>query len=147
MILLDAQALFSRTRLANLLDPAIAAAKGPVERHHLFPKAYLAKLGISGIRETNQIANYAYLEWGDNLDISDRAPAEYVPELKSRFGPAELVRMYRHHALPEDWEHMDYQLFLERRRELIAGVIRDGYNMLAAEVEPQYEDLDLTAII
>ena len=147
LVLLDAQALFSLTRLGNLLDPAIAAAKGPIDRHHLFPKAYLAKLGISKTREANQIANYAYLEWRDNLDVSDRAPAEYVPELERRFGPEELARMYRHHALPEDWEHMDYQSFLEQRRELMAGVIRDGYNMLAEELEPQYEDIDLTEII
>ena len=149
LVLLNAQALFSRIRLADLLDPAITAAKGPAERHHLFPKAHLARLGISGTRETNQIANYAYLEWGDNLGISDKVPAEYVPALERRFTPAELARMYRHHALPEDWEHMDYQPFLERRRELIAGVIRDGYNLLSAEVgaEPLHDALDLPETI
>ena len=75
LVLLNAKALFSRIRLADLLDPAIAAAKGPVERHHLFPRAHLGRLGISGTRETNQIANYAYLEWIDNLDAADRPPA------------------------------------------------------------------------
>lgn len=137
LVLLNANALFSRIRLADLLDPAIMAARGPVERHHLFPKAHLARLGISSARETNQIANYAYLEWGDNMDAGDRPPADYLPELKRRFGPAESSRMYRHHALPEGWEHMDYHSFLERRRELIAGVIRDGYDLLATDVDPE----------
>ena len=149
LVLLNAKPLFSRIRLADLLDPAISAAKGPVERHHLFPRAYLARLGITGTRETNQIANYAYLEWSDNAAAADQAPADYLPKLKGRFGPAELAVMYRHHALPEGWEHMDYHSFLERRRELIAGVIRDGYNLLATEVdpEPMPDPFDLTETI
>lgn len=38
--------------------------------------------------------------------------------------------MYYWHALPENWENMDYVEFLEQRRERIANVIRDGYRQL-----------------
>jgi len=52
------------------------ANRAAVERHHLFPKGFLSKQGITATRETNQIANYALLEWGDNTDISDQAPLD-----------------------------------------------------------------------
>ena len=40
-----------------------------MERHHLFPRAYLQRLGYSSTRDRNQIANYALVEWKDNIDI------------------------------------------------------------------------------
>ncbi len=69
LVLLDARALFFRSKVSELLDPASRGIRGAVERHHLFPKGYLEKLGITDLRETNQIANYALVEWGDNMKI------------------------------------------------------------------------------
>src|SRR6266496_2945458 len=71
--------LFSDQKIQNMLDPSVHANRSAVERHHLFPKAHLHKVGITETRETNQIANFAPVEWGDNADISDRSPAEYLP--------------------------------------------------------------------
>ncbi len=127
LVLLDARALFSSIKVADLLDPSMQANRAAVERHHLFPKGFLSRQGITATRETNQIANYALVEWGDNTDISDQAPMTYLPNMKARFGPAELERMYRLHALPPNWEHLDYREFLEKRRELMAQVISGGY--------------------
>ena len=62
MNLLDARVLFSKMKVSELLDPAMKARKSAIERHHLFPKGYLAKLGIKELRDTNQIANYALVE-------------------------------------------------------------------------------------
>ncbi|MDQ7788761.1 MAG: DUF262 domain-containing protein [Clostridia bacterium] len=132
LVLLDAQALFSKIRVAELLDPVSQGMRAAVERHHLFPKGYLQTLGITELRETNQIANYALVEWGDNTKISDQSPEAYLPALKARFSKEELARMYHWHALPENWEQMDYRDFLEQRRELIAQVILDGYRTLDA---------------
>ncbi|GBE58377.1 divergent AAA domain protein [bacterium BMS3Abin01] len=133
LVLLDARALFSKLKIADLLDPATQGSRKSVERHHLFPKGYLATLGITSLRDTNQIANYAYVEWGDNTSISDQAPEEYLPEYESRFGEKELKQMYHWHALPAGWEKLEYRDFLERRRELIAGIIEEGYKSLTAE--------------
>ncbi|MGV6817712.1 MAG: RNA-binding domain-containing protein [Thiotrichales bacterium] len=129
--LLDARVLFSQQKVSELIDPATAGHKSSLERHHLFPKAYLKRLGISDKRETNQIANYAMVEWGDNLKISDQPPAEYVPVLKQRFNGKELERMYYWHALPDDWENMEYREFLRQRRELMGKAIEDAYDSLA----------------
>jgi len=57
-VILDARVLFSKARVSDLLDPALHAHRSAVERHHLFPKGYLKTLGITEIRDTNQIANY-----------------------------------------------------------------------------------------
>lgn len=132
LVLLGAKALFSDIEVADLLDPAIISSKAAVDRHHLFPKGYLAKLGINDIRDTNQIANYAFVEYGDNIKISDASPAEYLPLLMP--SDQELVKkMYYWHALPKNWELLDYPKFLEKRRELIAKVIYDGYRRLKSD--------------
>ncbi|HOI57808.1 MAG TPA: DUF262 domain-containing protein [Methanoculleus sp.] len=148
-VLLDARALFSNARVGDLLDPATHASRSAVERHHLYPKGYLATLNVTDTRETNQIANYAYVEWGDNNKIADRAPAGYLPQLRARFTHPELADMYHYHALPENWEQMDYHTFLEQRRELMAQIIREGYQRLVVgnESKPKTEAFDLSFII
>ncbi len=129
--LLDAKVLFSQMRVNELLDPAIKAKKSALDRHHLFPKGYLKTIGITEQRETNQIANYALVEWTDNIDISDKAPVKYVPIYESRFSENELEQMYYWHALPKNWHLIEYREFLEQRRKKIAQIIRDGYKKLA----------------
>lgn len=130
--LLDARGLFSNIKVSELLDPALRGKKSALERHHLFPKAYLTKLNIKGTRETNQIANYALVEWADNIAISDHPPAEYFPRYAQRFSGEELAKMYYWHALPEGWEHLDYYAFLDARRKRLAQVIQDGFSQLQA---------------
>jgi len=108
--------------------------RAAIERHHLFPKGYLKSIGITELRETNQIANFALVEWGDNADVSDRAPADYLPEYRDKLGPKELQKMYGWHGLPDGWETMAYPDFLMRRRDLIAGIIKEGFARLSGEV-------------
>ncbi|MGB4235864.1 MAG: DUF262 domain-containing protein [Methanoregulaceae archaeon] len=129
-VLLDAKVLFSNHKVSYLLDPTSRGIKTAVDRHHLFPKGYLHKLGIMELRDTNQIANISLVEWSDNIKISDQSPAEYIPVLESRFGKDELTRMYHCHALPDAWEQMQYREFLEARRILIARVIQEAYQKL-----------------
>ncbi len=128
--LLDARVLFSHMKVSELLDPASKANKSATERHHLFPKGYLATIGVTDPRDTNQIANYALVEWADNLHISDEPPAEHFPKYSRRLEPRELADMCYWHALPEGWERMKYREFLEARRRRIASVIRDGFARL-----------------
>ena len=128
--LLDAQVLFSQMKVSKLIDPALKAKKSAIERHHLFPKNYLKKLDITELRVTNQIANYALVEWTDNIDISDEAPSKYLPRYLERFGEHARKQMYYWHALPEGWESMEYENFLISRRKAIANVIRDGFERL-----------------
>ncbi|MCK5134009.1 MAG: DUF262 domain-containing protein [Candidatus Sabulitectum sp.] len=149
LVLKDARVLFSNAKVNELLDPAIHANRSAIERHHLFPKGYLAKLRIVDTRETNQIANYAYVEWMDNNNIDDQPPVDYLPQFKDRFRETELAGMYHCHALPDNWEQMEYHSFLEKRRDLMAVIIREGYNQLitSSETEAMIEEFDLTSVI
>ncbi len=128
--LLNAQVLFSEIRIPELLDPTIKSKKAPIERHHLFPKGYLKKVGINERRITNTLANYALVEWSDNIEISDNAPFEYVPKYEKRFSTKVLNQMYYWHALPKNWYNLDYGEFVQDRQKRIAKVIRKGFEKL-----------------
>lgn len=55
------------------------------------------------MQQVNQIANYALVEWIDNIGISDPDPAEYWPAevaKKPHLGAERLVRQRYRHALP-----------------------------------------------
>ena len=133
LCILDAPVLYSRMRVRDLLDPTSRAQRAALERHHLFPRKYLQRLGITEPREIHQVANFTLVEWQDNAAISDRAPAEYVPEMERRFSPEELRAMYRYHALPERWYEMEYFDFLEERRRRMAAIIREGVQRLGGD--------------
>jgi hypothetical protein len=141
MNLLDARVLFSTLTVKELLDPATKSKKSAIERHHLFPRGYLKSLGITSTSRINRIANYAFVEWPENISISDKKPAEYFPALWEKVPKGHREQMRFVHALPEGWEHMEYADFLAERRKLLAKVIRAGYEMLEKGVGPFDEDL------
>jgi hypothetical protein len=129
--LLHAKVLFSHKKVVDLLDPTQRGEKAAAERHHLFSKKYLKGKGIKTTREINQIANFALVEWDDNIGISGTAPADYWPVYSQRFDEQELTRMRHWHALPLNWHLMEYQEFLEARRRLMAMVIKEGFGHIA----------------
>jgi Uncharacterized conserved protein len=132
LCILDAPVLYSSLTVRQLLDPGVLPAKKHLERHHLFPKAWLRRRGITGRRLVNQAANFALLEWPDNLSISDRPPAEYAPLMEQHWDPARLGEMYRSHALPDRWYEMEYETFLAERARRMAAVIREAFTRLGA---------------
>ena len=139
--LLNAKALFSKKLVRDTLDPSLHAHKSAVERHHLFPKNYLKQLNFNSTRITNQIANYALVEWNDNIKISDQPPSEYFAQYWDRFTPKEQADQAYWHALPKDWDQMEYQAFLGARRKGIAKVISAGFEHLThGEVLVDAED-------
>lgn len=127
--LLHAEVLFGKMQVGDLLDPKVSPPRG-VERHHLFPKAYLSSIGIVGTRQTNAIANMAYLDWSENAEISSKAPNVYWPLMSASLNTARLKNQTRLHALPIGWEQLDYSSFLAKRRNLISDVVRTGFETL-----------------
>jgi hypothetical protein len=142
---LDADALLSTTSVRSWLDPAQLAVKG-IERHHLFPKKHLStKLKVANPRLINQIANYAMVEWSDNIAISDRAPSEYWQlelQKKPKILTGERLEKQRYwHAIPSNWPNIEYEEFLRERRLLIANVVKDAFGKLSdSSYEPTYEE-------
>ena len=98
-----------------------------LERHHVFPKAFL-RTKYDSSRSTdknlmNEIANKAFITQKSNIKILDRPPAEYLPEideeqLRKQFVPLD----------PQLHTLENYESFLEKRRQLIA----DGINEFLA---------------
>lgn len=135
--ILDADVLLSNLKVRDWFSPDRATVKG-LEKHHLFPRAYLrSELKITTTRSINQVANQALVEWSDNVSISDKAPSEYWhEEVQARnIGAERLAHQMWWHALPEGWTDLKYNDFLEKRRRRIAQVTREGFKKLS---DPNY---------
>jgi len=137
LTILDAKVLFSEQKVSEMLDISTKEPRSPIERHHLFPRNFLNSTGFKLTAQKNQIANYALVEWGDNAKIKDDAPSDYFPKFKERFSDKELERMYYWHALPDNWENLEYEVFLRERREMIAVVVKDAYSKFGSEIEEE----------
>lgn len=117
--------LYMLTRMGSARDwgtglPLKASLLGRMSRlevHHIFPKAQLYKHKY-GRSEANAITNFCFLTKDTNLNISDRLPEEYFPEIESRH-PGALASQW----IPMDrnlWKIENYRGFLEARKELLA---------------------------
>lgn len=111
--------------------------------HHLFPRNYLKKQGLSRGRY-NQIANYAIAQSEINIAIGDKPPAVYFSELleqveggKKRYGGITdkdlLASNLLEHCIPIDIFNSlanSYDQFLVERRKLMALKIKEYFNNL-----------------
>ena len=132
----DAKILFSKSNLlvSKLFEPGTDGNRKSLEKHHLFPKAYLKSLGYPDSK-INQMANYAFIDWKDNMDILDDAPSVYYPIVCEGKSEDEIRRMEEENALPHGWENMVYEDFLEVRRKLMAAKIKTAFEQLKKNVE------------
>ena len=131
---LGSPVLFSRKLVGDLYDPSLKTKKRRLEKHHIFPRNYLiSKYGFDSNKDKakiNQIANLTFLEFEDNIEISDTTPKEYYAMIKDRFTENELKDVLEQHAIPENFYELEYDKFLEYRRKLMAGVIRKAFNKI-----------------
>ncbi len=111
--------------------------------HHVFPRNYLQKEGLSRSRY-NQIANYVVMQSEINIAIGDKPPKRYFTELweqcsnkKPRYGGItdadQLQANFTAHCIPREMEAKvveDYDEFLKERRMLMSAKIRDYYRTL-----------------
>jgi hypothetical protein len=127
--ILDAEMLFSDLKISTMLDPLVTPVKD-MERHHLFPKAFLKRLNIAENHVVNAISNMSFVDWTDNLAISDTPPMEYWGAMIANIQKSQLDNQMFWHALPIGWEQLDYSEFCEKRRKMIGEVIRQGFHKL-----------------
>lgn len=142
--ILDADVLLATSKVKDWLSPR-RGVKG-IEKHHLFPRDYLKnKLGLKDNKRINQVANFALVEWSDNIAISNQPPKEYWPQevADKKLEVARRVRQEEWHALPDGWTTLDYDDFLHQRRVLMARVVHEGFKRLT---DPNYEP-DLTKMV
>lgn len=122
--------LFSTTPTSKFFVVGGHGKKSAIDIHHIFPKHYLALLGFDDDRDRNQIANYAYLDYSTNIDISDNPPAEYVKTYRKKLGEEGYQLACFLNALPLNFESLSYHEFLNERRILMAKLIQKAYNKL-----------------
>lgn len=112
--------------------------------HHIFPRKYLIRNGITEKNRYNQIANFTYLDTMVNKLISDDAPNIYFQ--KAANGCADGIAIYgnisdtkslndnlKSNCIPESIVSMDadnYNEFLQIRRSLMAEKIKEYYYSL-----------------
>lgn len=123
--------LFSTTTQAAKMLPGSSGDKKAIDKHHIFPKHYLTEIGYESDRDRNQIANFTYLDYNTNIDISDDPPSEYVTRYREKLGEEEYKKTCAENALPENFESMSYPEFLEKRRKLMAQIVKKAYLKLS----------------
>ena len=128
--------LFSHINLpvSAFSQPGVDGTKKALEKHHLFPKTYLKDKGCTDT-QINQMANYAYIDWNDNMTILNKAPAEYYPVVCEGMSDDEVIKMESDNALPHGWERMEYDEFLLQRRKLMARIIKQAFLTLKDRAE------------
>ena len=122
--------LFSNTPQSKYWLIGTDGEKKSIDKHHIFPKHYLETIGIASDRDRNQLANFTYLDYNTNIDISDDEPAVYVERYKSKLGEDNYAKHLADNAIPLGFEHLDYFEFLDERRKLMAGIIKKAYMKL-----------------
>lgn len=122
--------LFSTAPLSQYFVLGTRGDKNSVDKHHIFPKHYLEKIGYSNDRDRNQIANFTYLDYATNIDISDDPPIEYVGRYREKLGEEGYKLACAQNALPENFEQLSYPEFLNKRRLLMAQIVKKAYNEL-----------------
>ena len=133
--MLGAKILFSKSNLSvsKLFEPGTDGNRKSLEKHHLFPRAYLKAQGLTE-GKINQMANYAFIDWKDNMSILDEAPSKYYPIVCEGKSAEDIARMEEENALPHGWENMPYDDFLAERRKLMAAKIKQAYEVLRNNV-------------
>ena len=129
--IMNAKILFSKSNLlvSKLFEPGTDGNRKSLEKHHLFPKAYLKSQGYTDSK-INQMANYAFIDWKDNMEILDEAPSVYYPAVCAGMSTEQIRAMEDENALPHGWENMLYEDFLVERRKLMAAKIKEAFESL-----------------
>ena len=110
--------------MTDITGTGLPLKRGPLGRmnqlevHHIFPKSRLYQKGYHRT-EVNALANFCFLTKDTNLQISDRFPEEYFPEVESKH-PGALASQWVP-TDPELWKVENYRDFLAERRRLLAA--------------------------
>lgn len=121
--------LFSDKKIANLFNPLLIPNKSLLDKHHIFPKGYLDKINVNDLIYKNQVANFVYLGFKENINISDKAPKDYFPEYIKE-SPNDIQEEFRNHAIPSNILDLTYDEFLKERRKLMVKYIKEYFEKI-----------------
>jgi hypothetical protein len=107
-----------------------------LEMHHIFPRAYLRRHGISA-NDTNNLGNIAFQTRETNRALGARVPSEYMPEVAASW-PGALESQWIP-TDPELWKVENYHRFLDARRRLLAEAADEMLETLGSGAIPPAE--------
>ncbi len=121
-------------------------AEEGIDDHHVFPAAYLERRGVAPARMRDCVLNRTLIDRTTNQMISDRAPSDYLAEIKSTPG-FPFVPVLTSHGLPAATDSPllrdDYEAFLAWRQEHLWQEIRRVTGAtVAADLEADDKDLE-----
>lgn len=120
-------------------------AEEGIDDHHVFPAAYLERRGVAPARTRDCVLNRTLIDRTTNQMISDRAPSDYLAEIRDTPGfPFDTV--LASHTLPTGTNSPllcdDYEAFLDWRQESIWQEIRRATGAtVAADLEADDKDM------
>ena len=117
--------------------------------HHIFPTNYLAHHAGKNSLDHNSLMNIAYITQITNLDISDRAPLEYIKEYDQN---SNFIGVINSHLLPKEiveWARMEempvnaLDQFIEFRIELLLEALIGDLSDINVEVIDTKEQVEV----
>ena len=102
-------------------------AEEGIDDHHVFPAAYLERKGVAAARQRDCVLNRTLIDRTTNQMISDRAPSDYLAEIRNTPGfPFDAV--LKSHTLPvgevSPLLRDDYEAFVAWRQQNLWEEIR-----------------------
>lgn len=131
-----------------VLDRSICSSYNDVEKHHIFPRAFLER---SEIKDTRQLVNFTFLPAELNNEIRDQEPSAYFANYQKE--NPNFADTLKSHFIPSDeqspiWSN-NYENFVEMRAamfmqeiERVTGVITDLEQQVQDEPDAAIKHLE-----
>lgn len=121
-------------------------AEEGIDDHHVFPAAYLERSGVTQSRVRDCVLNRTLIDRTTNQMVSDRAPSDYLAEIRETPG-FPFVPVLTSHGLPGAADSPllrdDYEAFLAWRQDhLWQEIQRVTGATVAADLESDDKDLE-----
>ncbi len=119
-------------------------AEEGIDDHHIFPSAYLQRRGVTSARLRDCVLNRTLIDRTTNQMISDRAPSDYLTEIRTTPGfPFEAI--LASHSLPGEEDspllNDDFEAFLAWRQDRLWQEIQRVTGLkIASDLEYDAED-------
>ncbi|MFF5107119.1 DUF262 domain-containing protein [Streptomyces sp. NPDC000134] len=96
-----------------------------IDSHHIFPKAYLSRVGAKESPEL--LLNRTLIDAETNRIIRDKAPSQYLSEMATAYGEDKLQSVLSSHAIESGANSGlaidDYAMFLDQRLSTVMQLI------------------------
>lgn len=121
-----------------VLDRSICSSYNDVEKHHIFPRAFLER---SDIKDTRQLVNFTFLPAELNNEIRDKEPKVYFAQYQAE--NPNFTNAIKSHFIPAEadspiWSN-DYERFVEMRASLFMQEIERVTGVIT-ELEQKVQD-------